>query len=69
MNLRKQAKAIFVCCSKERSDFKMINSKNNVLTNDELAIVRNMHVHTYEMKIVDLCCLILKLRWKNTKES
>ena len=41
-NLRRQAKAIFVWYSKERVDFKIIHHENNVLTNDELIIVRGL---------------------------
>ena len=40
-NLRRQAKAIFVWYPKERADLKMIHDENNVLTNDELVIVRD----------------------------
>ena len=40
-NLRRQAKAIFVWYPKERADVKMIHDKNNVLTDDELAVVRD----------------------------
>lgn len=39
-NLRRQAKAIFVWYPKEGADLKMIHNENNVLTNDELIIVR-----------------------------
>ena len=40
-NLRRQAKAIFVLYPKERSDLKMIHDENNVLTNDELVVLRD----------------------------
>ena len=40
-NVRRQAKAIFVWYRKERADLKMIHDENNVLTDDELVIVRN----------------------------
>ena len=40
-NLRRKAKAIFVWYPKERGDLKMIHDENNVLTDDELAIVRD----------------------------
>ena len=40
-NLRRQAKAIFVWYPKERTDLKMIHDENNVLTDDELVIVRD----------------------------
>ena len=40
-NLRRQAKAIFVWYPKERADLKMIHDENNVLTDDELVIVRD----------------------------
>ena len=41
-NLRRQAKAIFVWYPKERGDLKMIHDENNVLTDDELVIVRGL---------------------------
>ena len=41
-NLRRQAKAIFVWYPKEREDLKMIHDENNVLTDDELVIVRGL---------------------------
>ena len=41
-NLRRQAKAIFVWYPKERADLKMIHNENNVLTDDELVIVRDV---------------------------
>ena len=40
-NLRRQAKAIFVWYPKEGAYLKMIHNENNVLTNDELIIVRD----------------------------
>ena len=40
-NLRRQVKAIFVWYPKERPDFKMIHDEHNVLTDDELVIVRD----------------------------
>ena len=40
-NLRRQAKAIFVWCPKERADLKIIHDENNVLTDDELVVVRD----------------------------
>ena len=39
-NLQRQAKTISVWYPKERADLKMIHDKNNVLTDDELAVVR-----------------------------
>ena len=41
-NLTRQAKAIFVWYPKERAEFKMIHDENNVLTDDELVIVRDL---------------------------
>ena len=41
-NLRRQAKAIFVWYPKERGVLKMIHDENNVLTDDELVIVRGL---------------------------
>ena len=38
--LRRQAKAIIVWYLKERADLKMIHDENNVLTDDELIVVR-----------------------------
>ena len=52
-NLRRMAKAICFWYPKERADLKTIQAENDVLTNDELVIVRdllkesNMHVYTY----------------------
>ena len=52
-NLGRLAKAIFFWYPKQRADLKTIQTENNVLTNDELVIVRdllkesNMHVYTY----------------------
>ena len=39
-NLRRQAKAIFAWYPKERADLKLIHDENNVLTDDELVVVR-----------------------------
>ena len=41
VNLRRQAKAIFVLYPKERAGLKMIHDENNVLIDDELLIDRN----------------------------
>ena len=41
-NLRRQVKAIFVWYPKERADLKMIHDENNVLTDDELAVVKDL---------------------------
>ena len=41
-NLRRQAKAIFVWYPKERGDLKMIHDENDVLTDDELVVVRGL---------------------------
>ena len=40
-NLRRQAKALFEWYPKERPDLKMIQDEKNVLTNDELVLVRD----------------------------
>ena len=40
-NLRRQAKAIFAWYPKERADLKMVCDENDVLTNDELVVVRD----------------------------
>ena len=40
-NLRRQAKAIFVWHPKERRDLKMMHDENNVLTDDQLVVIRN----------------------------
>ena len=65
-NLRRQAKAIFVWYPKEKADLKMIHNENDVWTDDELVVVRdlqeiqNMHVYIYETNIlVDLRCWIM----------
>ena len=41
-NLRRQAKAIFVWCPKERGDLKSIHDENDVLTDDELVVARGL---------------------------
>ena len=41
-NLRRQAKATFVWYPKERADLKMIHDENDVLTDDELVVVRGI---------------------------
>ena len=41
-HLRRQAKSIFVWFPKERGDLKIIHDENNVLTDDELVIVRGL---------------------------
>ena len=41
-NLRRQAKAILVWYPKKRADLKMIHDENNVLTDDELVLVRDV---------------------------
>ena len=41
-NLRRQTKAIFVWYPKERGDFKIIHDECNILTDDELIIVRGL---------------------------
>ena len=41
-NLRRQAKAIFVWYPKEREDLKLIHDENNVMTDVELVVVRDL---------------------------
>ena len=41
-NLRKQVMTIFVWYPKERGDLKMIHDENDVLTDDELVVVRDL---------------------------
>ena len=41
-NLRRQAKAIFVWYPKESADLKIIHDENNVLTEEELVIVKDL---------------------------
>ena len=41
-NLKRQAKAIFVRYPKEKADLKTIHNENDVLTNDELVVVRGI---------------------------
>ena len=41
-NLRRQAKAIFVWFPNKRANLKLIHDENNVLTDDELIIVRDL---------------------------
>ena len=53
-NLRRQAKAIFVWYPKERTDLKMIHDENNVLTVDELVVVRDF------LKKLKRACLYIR---------
>ena len=53
-NLRRQAKAIFVWYPKEKADLKMIHDENNVLTDDELVVVR------YFLKTSKHACLYIR---------
>ena len=53
-NLRRQAKAICVWCPKESTGLKMIHDKNNMLTDDELVIVR------YFLKTSKHACLYIR---------
>ena len=39
-NLRRQVQAVFVWYPKERADLKLIHDENDVLTDDELVVVR-----------------------------
>ena len=41
-NLRRQVKASFVWYPKERADLKMIHDENDVLTDDESVVARNV---------------------------
>ena len=41
-SLRRQPKTIFVWYPKERADLKMIHDENNVLTDDELVVARDI---------------------------
>ena len=41
-NLRRQARAIFTWYPKERGDLKTIHDENDVLTDDELFVVRSI---------------------------
>ena len=41
-NLLRQAKIIFILHLKERGDLKMMHDENDVLTNDELVVVRGL---------------------------
>ena len=41
-NLRRQAKVVFVWYPKEREDLKVIHDENDVLTDDELVVVRGL---------------------------
>ena len=65
-NLRRQVKAIFVWYPNERVDLKMIHDENNVLTDDELVVVKDFlkklkhaclyirNEHPHKFKIVGL---------------
>ena len=41
-DLRRQAKVVFVWYPKEREDLKVIHDENDVLTDDELVVVRGL---------------------------
>ena len=45
-NLRRQAKAIFMWYPKERKDMKIIHEENDVLSNDELVVVKDVLKHS-----------------------
>ena len=53
-NLRRQAKAIIVWYLKEKADLKMIQDENNVLTDDELIVVR------YFLRKLKHACLYIR---------
>ena len=53
-NLRRQAKAIFTWYPKERGDMKTIHEENDVLTNDELIVVKE------HLKNVKQACLYIR---------
>ena len=52
-NLRRQAKAIFTWYPKERGDMRTIHEENDVLTNDELIVVKE------HLKNVEQACLYI----------
>ena len=53
-NLRRQAKAIFTWYPKERGDMRAIHEENDVLTNDELIVVKE------HLKNVKQTCLYIR---------
>ena len=53
-NLRRQAKAIFVWYPKERVDMRTIHEENDVLTNDEIIVVKE------HLKNVKQACLYIR---------
>ena len=53
-NLRRQAKAIFTWYPKERGDMRTIHEENDVLTNDELIVVKE------HLKNVKQACLYIR---------
>ena len=53
-NLRRQAKAIFTWYPKERGDMRTIHEENDVLTNDELIVVKE------HLKNVEQACLYIR---------
>ena len=53
-NLRRLVKAIFVWYLKERADLKMIHNEKNVLTDDELVVVRDF------LKRLKYVCLYIR---------
>ena len=40
-NLRRQAKQLFIWYPKERDDFRLIHEENDILTNEELLLVKD----------------------------
>ena len=53
-NLRKQAEAIFIWYPKKRADLKRVYNENNVLTDAELVIVRDL------LKMLKHACLYIQ---------
>ena len=62
-NLRRQAKAIFVWYPKERGDLKMIHDENDVLTDDELVVAKNI------LKKSRHACLYIRNEFPRAAES
>ena len=58
-DLRRQAKAMFKWYPKERADLKMIHDEKNVLTDDELVIVRGL------LKESKQACIYIYLHIRN----
>ena len=62
-NLRRQAKAIFEWYPKEKGDLKMIHDENDMLTDDELVVAKNI------LKKSRHACLYIRNEFPRAAES